>query len=59
MDKIKTAFERSARAVTLRPRLGRSTGISKVRMRSGLVCEVEEGPWRLVVDMPEAIGGTA
>jgi uncharacterized OsmC-like protein len=59
MEKIKTAFERGARALTLRPSLGRSTGRSVTRVRDGLTCEIEEGPWRLVADMPEQLGGAA
>lgn len=58
VEKIKTAFERSARALSLRPSLGRSTGRSVTRVRNGLTCEIEEGPWRLVADMPEQVGGT-
>ena len=59
MEKIKTAFERSAQALTLSPSIGRATGVSKVRMRGGLVCDIEAGPWRLTADMPEGVGGTA
>lgn len=59
MDKIRTAFERCAKALTLRPSLGRSTGVSLTRLRNRLTCEIEEGPWKLVADMPEQAGGDA
>ena len=59
MEKIKSAFERNAKALTREPSLGRATGSSKVRIRSGLVCDIEEGRWRLTADMPEGAGGTA
>jgi uncharacterized OsmC-like protein len=59
MEKIKTAFEHAAKALASKPSLGKATGISKVRIRSGLVCDIEAGPWRLVADMPEGAGGTA
>jgi uncharacterized OsmC-like protein len=59
MDAIRTAFDRCVKALTLRPSLGRSTGVSRTRIRQGLVCDIEEGPWRLVADMPEQVGGTA
>jgi uncharacterized OsmC-like protein len=59
MERIRRAFERSARALTLRPALGRSTGVSRTRVRHGLTCDVEEGPWKLVADMPEQAGGSA
>jgi uncharacterized OsmC-like protein len=56
---IKTAFERSTRALSLKPVLGKGTGISKARITNGLTCEVEEGNWKLVADMPESVGGNA
>lgn len=57
MDDIRVAFERSARALTLRPSLGQSTGVSRTRIRQGLTCEIEEGSWKLVADMPVQVGG--
>ena len=59
MNKIKTAFERSAKAIALRPSLGLGTGISKVRIREGLACDIQEGSWQFSADMPEAAGGAA
>jgi uncharacterized OsmC-like protein len=57
MEAIRTAFERCAKAMTLKPSLGRSTGVSRTRVRQGLTCEIEEGPWKLVADMPAQVGG--
>jgi uncharacterized OsmC-like protein len=57
MNEIRVAFERSVKALTLRPSRGRSTRLSRTRLRQGLSCEVEEGPWKLVTDMPKAAGG--
>ncbi len=57
MERVRTAFERSAKAVSLRPSLGRGTGVSRARVRDGLTCEIDEGPWKLTADMPEQIGG--
>ena len=59
MEKIRTAFERCAKALSLRPSLGRSTGVSRARIRQGLTCEIEEGPWKLQADMPTQAGGDA
>lgn len=59
MDKIRIAVERATKALTLRPSLGQSTGVSRTRIRQGLTCEIEEGPWKLVADMPTQIGGDA
>lgn len=55
-DEIKTAFERNARAVSLRTSVGQGTARTKVRMREDLVCDVEDGRWTLVADMSEKHG---
>lgn len=56
-ETIKTALERTTKALTLKPALGRDTGISKTRIREGLTCDVQEGNWKFSVDMPAAVGG--
>jgi uncharacterized OsmC-like protein len=56
-DEIKTAFERSEKILSIRPARGHETVVTKVRIRRGLTCEIEEGPWKLVADMPEKAGG--
>lgn len=58
-EKIKTAFERSAKAISLRPAVGRGTGVSRARITGGLAVEITEGPWKLVADMPPQAGGDA
>src|SRR6059036_3530232 len=57
-ETIRVALERNAQAIALRPALGQGTAITRVRLGPGLACEVEEGPWRLVVGMSEKSGGT-
>ena len=57
MENIKLAFERNAKALTLKPSLGLGTGISKTRIKNGLTCEIEEGNWKLLADMPASAGG--
>ena len=54
---IKTAMDRNVRAVTARPSVGQGTAVTKVHWRHGLTCDVEEGPWKLVVGMTEKYGG--
>jgi len=54
---IKTAIERTTKALSLKPSLGQSTGISKVRITNGLSCEIQEGDWKLKADMPASVGG--
>lgn len=57
-SRIRTALERNARAVTLRPGVGRGTAVTRARLTDGLRCEIEDGPWRLVADMSPKSGGT-
>ena len=54
---IKTAIERTQKALRLKPHLGQETKISTVRIADGLRCEISEGNWQLATDMPEAVGG--
>jgi uncharacterized OsmC-like protein len=56
-DHIRERFERNAKAVKLRPSLGRYTSASRARLRDGLTIDVEEGPWKLVADMGKDSGG--
>jgi len=56
-SKIRTASERNAKAVELRPSMGRGTAVTTVRLREGFSCEVEEGKWKFTVGMSEKSGG--
>lgn len=56
-ETIREAFERSARAVTLRPSVGRYTTVTKVRLRDGTTCDVEHGDWRFTCDVGPSQGG--
>jgi uncharacterized OsmC-like protein len=56
-EQIKSSFERSAKALAMRPSFGRGTATTKVRLRDGLTCDVEDGPWKLTVDMSAKSGG--
>jgi uncharacterized OsmC-like protein len=55
--RIRAAFERNATTVSLRPAVGQKTYITTVRVRHGLTCEIEEGPWRLTADLTATCGG--
>jgi len=57
-ERIRTAFQRNARAVTLRPAIGQKTAVTRARLTEGLRCEVEDGRWKLVSDSSEKSGGT-
>jgi len=57
-ERIRTAFARNAKAVTLRPAIGQKTAVTKARLTDGLRCEIEDGRWKLVSDSSEKSGGT-
>src|SRR5215510_7241627 len=59
IDKIKLALERGVKALTLKPSLGLGTGKSKTRIKNGLTCEIQEGNWKFLADMPDSVGGNA
>jgi len=56
-NKVKDAFERNAKALSLRPSLGQGTAVTRLRLKDGLTCEIEEGSWKLTADMSEKAGG--
>lgn len=55
---IRTALERNAKAVSLKPSVGRGTAVTTVRLREGLACDIQDGAWTLVAGMTEKYGGT-
>lgn len=54
---IKNKFERTRKALTLKPSLGYATAVSKTRIINGLSCETKEGDWIFKADMPKQVGG--
>ena len=58
-EKIKTAFARVSETLSKRPAFGLGTGISKATIKNGLTCEIREGRWTMIADMPEQAGGNA
>jgi uncharacterized OsmC-like protein len=58
-QKIKEAVVRSAKALSLKPSLGFGTSLSKTKITNGLSCEITEGNYKLIADMPESVGGNA
>lgn len=57
-EHLRTTMERSIKAMTLRPAVGRHTAVSKTRIVDGIACEIEEGRWKLTADLSEKGGGT-
>jgi uncharacterized OsmC-like protein len=56
-EKIKLAFNRVSKTLAQRPAFGLGTGISKASIKDGLTCEIKEGNWTMIADMPEQAGG--
>lgn len=56
-ETVRTTIDRSIRALTLRPGTGLKTAVSRIRVRDGTTCEIEEGRWKLVADLSEKGGG--
>jgi len=54
---LKAVLERNAQALRLRPAIGQGTGKTRVRLRDGLTCDIEEGPWKLTAGTAESSGG--
>ena len=57
-EHIKSKFERTAKALTLKPSIGHGTGVSKTRIVNGLYCETKEDDWVFNTDMPKQVGGS-
>ena len=56
-EAVREAFERKAKAVTLRPAVGQRTARTTARLKPGLECRVEEGAWTVTAGMSENNGG--
>jgi uncharacterized OsmC-like protein len=56
-NKIKAGFQRVASALRQRPAVGLGTSVSTTFIKDGLTCEIHEGNWTLIADMPEQAGG--
>ena len=56
-DHIKAVFERNGKAIAMRPSVGLGTARTKVTLRDGLTCDVEDGAWKLTVDASQKSGG--
>jgi uncharacterized OsmC-like protein len=56
-DKIRAAIQRVSSTLKQRPAFGLGTAVSKASITDGLTCEVQEGDWNFVLDMPKQAGG--
>ncbi len=56
-DELKTIIERNQKALRLRPSIGMGTATTKVRIRNGVTCDIEDGQWKLIADESPGDGG--
>lgn len=54
---IRVAFERNAKIVAARPTVAQKTYATRVQVRDGLTCDIEEGNWKLTADLSKKAGG--
>jgi uncharacterized OsmC-like protein len=54
---IRAITDRNIQLLTAKPSRGYLTCATRARLVDGLRCEVEEGPWKLVADLPGKLGG--
>jgi uncharacterized OsmC-like protein len=54
---LKSITERNQEALRLRPSIGKGTATTKVVVRGGLTCDIEDGQWKLVADEMPGDGG--
>lgn len=56
-EHIATTFARNRKAVGLRPSVGQGTAVTRIRVREGMTCDIEDGRWKLTAGMSEKSGG--
>ena len=56
-NELLTSFNRIKDLLLKSPERGRNTAITKVKLHDGLSCEIQDGPWKLISDMPHNFGG--
>jgi len=56
-ERIREAFERNVKAMTLKPTIGLGTSRATCRITDGLTCEATDGRFTVVADVPKTEGG--
>lgn len=56
-ENIKAAIVRVEDKMRARPSIGHLTKTSKASIGDGLTCQIEDGPFKLTVDMQKSLGG--
>jgi hypothetical protein len=53
---LKRALERNIKAVSLRPTAAHGTEVTRATITDGFTCEITDGQWRLISDLPKERG---
>ena len=56
-EHIRIALERKAQEIALRPSAGQGTATTRVTLKPGLECDIEEGAWQLTAGIGKKMGG--
>ena len=56
-EQIRISLDRKAQEIALRPSVGQGTATTRVTLKPGLECDIEEGTWKLTAGMGEMMGG--
>jgi uncharacterized OsmC-like protein len=54
---LKKMYGEAIAALSRDPSIGRGTAVTRVRVRDGFTCDIEDGPWKLVADEMPGDGG--
>ena len=54
---IKASIESKQKIIARRPEFGRGTATTRVKLRGGTACDIEDGDWKLVADESPGDGG--
>lgn len=57
-ERLRTAFQRTRKALAQRPYLGQGTAVTRVRVEEAFTCRIEDGRWQLTADLGEKAGGS-
>ena len=56
-EQFRITLERKAQEIALRPSTGQGTATTRVTLKPGLECDIEEGTWKLTAGIGEQMGG--
>ncbi|MEO6197399.1 MAG: OsmC family protein [Dehalococcoidia bacterium] len=54
---FKEVIEKKKKAIARRPEFGRGTATTRVTVRGGATCDIEDGEWKLIADEGRGDGG--